>query len=298
MGVRVRRLFRRTVEEPTPRRSGPKPPEGINANHPLMVGARPLIATGAPLVVSWSPKSACTQVLLWFLYQEGLLEASQYFSRWPHDFRGRVYYHSATYHHAARQVAKSNGAGFTLLRVTRDPTARFVSIFRHVLRRKVMRAEINAFVGRDIGVEGMSIAELGAFLDGKPLLLPSPMDQHLCAQTHPAWAMNFERVITLNVDTDDLFRGLNGLAKDLDLRQTPFNQLPAFEMIAERHHATDTTSPERDILNAVLSVSDNSTFPIKALRADARVQALATRLYAVDVAETASGDSLGRLKFE
>lgn len=263
-----------------------------------MQGARPLIATGAPLVVSWSPKSACTQVLQWLLFQEGLLGAAQYFSRWPHDFRGRVYYHSASYHAAAQKIAKSDAAGYVLLRVTRDPTARFVSIFRHALLRPVMRTEINTFVGRDIGSEGMSIAEFAGFLAGKNLLPPSPLDQHLCAQCCPVWEMGFDRVITLNIDTHDLFAGLNAVAADLGLLQTPFDSLPAFARIANAHHAKNVSTTEANLLNKRLTAAQDNQFPLSALQANPEVQSLATQLYQLDVGRVETTDSAAQLTFD
>src|SRR6185437_13167032 len=55
---------------------------------PLLQDApRPLINPDARLVVLFSPKSACTTVVMWFLHHLGHGQKARDYATWPHHYR-------------------------------------------------------------------------------------------------------------------------------------------------------------------------------------------------------------------
>lgn len=288
----------RMLAMPRPRYPSVHKPKGVPDSHPLLVEARPLILSRARAVISWTPKAACTQVVMWFLHLEGLLDAALYYRPWPHDFRGDVYYNSAVYHRRARELAEARARGYTLIRITRDPVARLVSIYRHALRTGFHAPELDAALGRDTRATGVSMEDFGTSLIGRNLYSPSEVNMHLLAQTHPIWDLPFDRVITLNADDCDLSAGLNLIAQDLGLAQTDFAGIPAFGRIAARHNAPDNgaaADPQR--FHMPLNNAMGEAFPKSALRSDPRVVSLAETLHGRDFGAVDSHDSAGRLHF-
>src|SRR5262245_41835151 len=53
---------------------------------------RPLILPQRRMIVVFSPKSACTTVVIWFLHQIGHSKAARDYASWPHRYRTEVYY--------------------------------------------------------------------------------------------------------------------------------------------------------------------------------------------------------------
>ena len=80
--------------------------------------------------IIWSAKSACTTVLLWYLWHRNLLQAAQAYDSWPHQFRNKMLYADEAYRTWANQVDVES---WTWLRVIRDPYNRAVSSYRHAL---------------------------------------------------------------------------------------------------------------------------------------------------------------------
>src|SRR5688572_4072882 len=60
----------------------------------------PLIDPHNRLVVIFSPKSACTNVVAWFFHHLGHTQAARDFHRSPHRYRFQVYYRSEIYQDA------------------------------------------------------------------------------------------------------------------------------------------------------------------------------------------------------
>ncbi|MGE0653919.1 MAG: hypothetical protein AB7P12_19555, partial [Alphaproteobacteria bacterium] len=48
---------------------------------------RPLLLGEGKIGIVWSAKSACTTVLLWYLWHRDLLHAARAHHNWPHRFR-------------------------------------------------------------------------------------------------------------------------------------------------------------------------------------------------------------------
>src|SRR5689334_25375638 len=105
------------------RLDAPPPGAETGLGRLLWTDPRPLIHTPQRMIVVFSPKSACTSVLIWFYHQIGHTKAARDYASWPHNYRTDVYYRSRFYRRAfERDLSK-----FSLLRIVRDPFERAVS---------------------------------------------------------------------------------------------------------------------------------------------------------------------------
>jgi hypothetical protein len=132
---------------------------GDPINRLIRTAPRPLIHSEARMIVVFSPKSACSNVVIWFLHQLGLAEEARAYHDWPHRYRINVYYQSDLY----RQALSLDLKNFRVVRVLRDPIDRAVSTFREV-QRSALADELSASIlGRtDAAEAGVSFSE---FLD-------------------------------------------------------------------------------------------------------------------------------------
>lgn len=258
----------------------------------LELGPRPLIFSQHDIVLSFSPKSACSHVIVWFLLKEGLLGAANYYDGWPHAFRTDVYYNTRVYRARAQKLIKAQGQGFTLIRVTRDPVKRFVSCFRHACRWNLVDHLVHAKRGIKPARDGMSITDFHGGLRNENLKLPSRVDVHVCAQTHPVWKVGFDRIITLNVDETHLNPGLHAIEAELGLGHTHFDRHPKFDALRAGHYATDTphTGPG-PVEELRIRRKETGLFPKKQLESSALVHEMATELHGIDIGHVGSGDS-------
>jgi hypothetical protein len=260
------------------------------------IESRPLLFSKKDVVVSWSPKSACSHVAVWFFLKQGLLPAVNYYHSWPHKFRAEVYYKSATYQRRVAAVEESNGGGFTLLKVTRDPTKRLVSIFRHVCRHTFMHDEIRRKLKLNAARDGLSLRDFQKLLKRENLLLPSKVNVHLCGQYHPVWDMNFDRTVTLNMDTNPLNPSLNEIEAELDIPPTHFDNVPKFNQLRESHYAKEQEfEGATDIESHKFKASETTTFPKKALLASPLMQQMAKDFYPKDFGAVDTLDTAGKL---
>ena len=262
----------------------------------LFQDPRPLIFSDRPVVVDWSPKSACTHALIWYLAQEGLVRGAEFFDPWPHRYRGQVYYRSMMYRQAATRFLNSGGRGYTLLRITRAPARRFVSIFRHVARTGLLGSAMSAALGRDTSETGFSIREMGRYLEGRDLVVPSEENFHLCAQYHPVWDMAFDRVITLNVDETALETGLGDIERDLQLPGRRVADNPWFHSVRSRHYARNVPHEGNGAVeDRRFGSASGANFPKSALEESEVVRDLAARLHGIDLGRVGTSDTAGRL---
>jgi len=262
----------------------------------LELGPRPLIFSQHNIVLSFSPKSACSHVIVWFLLKEGLLGAANYYHEWPHAFRTDVYYHTRVYKARAQKLIKSEGQGFTLIRVTRDPAKRLVSCYRHACRWNLIDHLVRRKVGIKPAEDGMSMMDYYTALRGEDLMLPSKVDVHACAQTHPVWKVGFDRIITLNVDETHLNPGLHAIEAELGLGHTHFDRHPKFDALRETHYATDTPHTGPEPVEALrIRRKQTGRFPKKQLEALPLVQQMTAELHGADLGHVQSGDSKGVL---
>jgi hypothetical protein len=256
----------------------------------------PLVHPDRNLVVSWSPKAGCTPTVIWFFQQIGLLEAALALNAFPHVYRNAVYHRSPAYRRRCADLARSGGAGFTLLRVVRDPDQRLVSSFRHAVNFPLLDALAQEKLEVDLRRTGLSLRNLARLLDGEDLGGGGRIDEHFRPQRHPVWRMGFDRVITLNMDRTDLNAGLAAVEAALDLPPTDFGSLAGTLSHDTRRYAREARYEGAVPLEKVrFRRKQDGSFPKAQFLALPLLQQLARRHYAGDFAEVASGDSAGRL---
>jgi len=273
------------------------PPPARRSFEELRTRPTPLLIRDAGIVVAWSPKSACSHVALWTFLHEGLYEAATAYHVWPHEYRMRVYYKSREFRRAAHAVAETGGRGHTLLKITRDPRKRLVSMFRHAVRFPFLAGPFRRELGLDIAARGVSLRDFGALLRRLPLVPPTPSDPHVCAQYHPAWDWDWDRVVTLNIDQFTMNDGLNAVEDAFGLARTDFAGRAAFDDLRKLHYSVparlETDGPIEDHRFEAGRVK---RFPGNQLLRSPLVASLAEELYAVDMgAATDLGDSAGLL---
>ena len=180
----------------------------------LQIRPRPLIHPAGRFIIIFSEKSACTNVVIWFLTQLGHAKAAQDFDGWPHEYRIAVYYRSQLYENALRSDDLTE---FKTIRVIRDPFDRAVSSFRHILRFDIIDDDINQTIQpRTIAQDGLSFAEFLTFLESIDLNSCNP---HLSIQRHPVEDRRKVDYV-INISQEDLFERLNQIEVDLGLMPT------------------------------------------------------------------------------
>ena len=128
----------------------------------------PLLNIEKRFGVFWSPKSACSTVMIWYYHTIGRLEEARAFDRWPHKWRIKVLYKTPEWMEARRVFGELDG-DWTILRVIRDPYARAISIFREVLQYGLERERLREFLGRD-PESGYTFLEFLDFVAGAEML--------------------------------------------------------------------------------------------------------------------------------
>ena len=248
------------------------------------------------MVVAWSPKSACSHVALWTFLHEGLAAEAAAYHAWPHEYRMHVYYKTGRFRRLAQDVAAGGGRGYTLLKITRDPAKRLVSMFRHACRFPFMAEIFRRRLGIDIATAGISLRDFAAALEGLPLVAPTSTDPHICAQYHPVWDWGFDRVITLNIDQIELDPALNALEFEFGLEPTDFAAHAAFGALRQTHYSLparlDIAGPIEDHRFQLGKVR---RFPSAQILASPLIRQLVLSCYAADLGRTDLADSAGTL---
>ena len=176
----------------------------------------------------WSPKSACTTALLWYLAHLGLLEDAAAFSHWPHNYRMKVLPELEIYR---QWLVECDPDRLRWVRVIRDPFLRAVSGYRHALRYGFENGKIGEFLGLPVAERGFSFSELLAYLAQVDI---ASCDYHLARQWHSGEAtVTTARVI--NADREPLLEALCDFA-DPGESMRPLLSAEA-SRIADLHHA-------------------------------------------------------------
>lgn len=257
---------------------------------------RPLVFLEKNIVISWSPKAACSHTLVWFFLKENLLYAANYYHPWPHNFRMDYYYRTHSFQRRWREVTESNGEGFTLIRVTRDPVKRFVSCFRHACLYDFLHDLVRRKVGTNPASDGLSVTDFYEALKGEQTSVPSSIDIHACAQSHPIWEANFDRVITHNLDETPLNQGLNEIEAELGFHVTNFEKFPKFDSIRKTHYAKDEPYTGSVPLENFRFISGQAAgFPKHQLENLPIVRKMAEEIHAADFGRVGKGDTSGIL---
>lgn len=256
----------------------------------------PLLHPGRNLVVSWSPKAGCTPTVIWFFHQIGVLDAALARHAFPHIYRNAVYHRGPVYRARCEDLRRSGGKGFTLLRVVRDPDKRLVSSFRHAVNYPLLDALAQEKLGVNLRKAGLSLRNLARILEGEEIGGQGRIDNHFRPQRHPVWAMDFDRVITLNMDRTSLNDGLNAVEASLDLPRTDFARLDGALSHDTRRYAKEAPYQGSAPLDKFrFRKNRDGSFPKAEFLALPLLQQLAHKHYGGDYAEVATADSAGPL---
>lgn len=195
-------------------------------------------------VLIFSPKSACSSVVIWFLHTLGLAQEARAYDEWPHNYRIQKLMRSPA-QEAARQLPLSE---LKILRVVRDPVDRAASSFRHALGTGYARDQILAKLGVDIHQQGLSFQRFIDFLETEDLDKCNP---HHRRQKHPVENVRPADFL-INASRQDLFEGLNAFERIMGMPRTDFPSLAwIHELQATRvPHSVDMgAEPDRLVLD-------------------------------------------------
>ena len=256
----------------------------------------PVFIRKADLVVSWSPKSACSHVVFWAFGHEGCRDQAARDHHLPHAYRIHTYQKQPAIMRRLRRLRAGEADGLTLLRVTRDPKKRLVSIFRHACRHPFLHAAVREKLGFDPAVEGFALTDLDALLDRLTLGWPTDADPHVRTQASALWDLPFRRTITINMDEIALDPALHAVERALGLPETDFGH-PAFKNLREAHYARPRRFPKGvPVATHRFRREETPSFPKGELMASPLLERMARRHYAADYAAgLASGDTAGEL---
>lgn len=242
----------------------------------LMRTPRPLIHPGAKLIVVFSAKSACTNVVVWLLNHLGHARAAADYHPWPHRYRGDVYYSSQLY----REALAQDLSGFAVLRVMRDPFDRAASSYRHALNTGYADKEIAGLLKRsDIRARGYSFKEFIDLLERSDL---RKCNIHHRIQRHPVEDALPVRYL-INISTQDLYAGLRAVEEDLDLPRTDFDALKLFHRDSGRKAARRTDATDAYAERFTHRDARHGPWPLGAGLLTAAARRRLAPLYSVDI---------------
>jgi hypothetical protein len=256
------------------------PPPGVETEmgRLLWSAPTPLIHPAARMLVIFSAKSACTNVLIWFLHHLGHAEVARQFHNWPHEYRERVYYYSELY----RKAYKLNFNQFKVVRVVRDPYDRAASSFRHVLRIPFADRDIARASGhRDMPDKGLSFAQFLDFLENSDLVR---CDMHYALQRHPI-EDKLKPHYLINVSKEDLFKRLNGIEADLGLEQTDLQSMAWVQRLRRHNRPKAKLASSSDLYTRPLTREQATVgpWPDSSALLTPEARARIAKLYAVDI---------------
>lgn len=177
----------------------------------LSRGPQPLIDPRNRMLVIFSPKSACSNVIVWLFHHLGHTQAARDYHHFPHRYRVEVYYHSSIY----LDALKDDFTTYRVVRVIRDPFERAVSGYRHLLahpKGRLARRMRMTHVGR----KGLSFSDYIKFLETLDL---NNCDEHFAIQRHPIEDV-LQTTELINVSTEDLYARLNEVEERFGLQRT------------------------------------------------------------------------------
>ena len=219
-------------------------------------------------LVSWSPKSACTVVLMWHLQRLGLLGDAKDYHRWPHRYRQRVLYRSSKYAHAQKQASREGPELWTYVKVVRDPWGRCISSYRQALKTGYANQTMSKVLGRAISHEaGFSFETFLEFLGKIDLTTSNP---HHRFQAHDLDGFDWDCIFLVKIDDMDLASALSYI-DDVQSKPRAFeSELLASSVHSDkrRYVAPQNTRPtirDEEIWRHPLCKQDLKNWPQKAL---------------------------------
>lgn len=211
---------------------------------------RPLLFGPAKLGIIWSAKSACTTVLLWYLWHCDLLQAANFFGKWPHRFRTGVLYRSNTYRSWVEEVDLK---AWSWLRVIRDPFKRAVSSYRHALQFGYESEQMSLILKQPVDCRTGFSFEL--FVDYLLQINIARCDIHHRLQFHPIEELVAVTKV-INIDREDLAAALREVDRSLDPPRDSADTLSdTIARISGFHHAR-RSQVGRDLSTARLTRAD------------------------------------------
>ena len=244
----------------------------------------PLIDFDRKMVLSWSAKSACTHVLIWFLFKNGLLHAANYYNAWPHEFRQDVISKSKVYLSARNDVI-NNPQKYSFIRFMRDPIARLSSSLRHMLRSRYNEDELSIALRRKFSVEtGLTVREFISYMQLVDLKNTNP---HHASQVNKVDYMDgFSRKFFVRLDTPDRSIGeqINVIEAELKQLVTDFSKIKKLDWVKQTHYQDDSSEGEQEItLDTVLTHQDGLHWPSTKLTDFLRARPEILELLAEDI---------------
>jgi hypothetical protein len=257
--------------------AGPDAGDPAALRRALKLPPQPLYLHPARLLLIWSPKCACTQVVLWFFKQCGLLEAAEFYHRWPHQFRVDVLRKSQGY---KAWVEAADPTEVTAVQFGRSPIGRALSSYRHVLKWGLADQHMTQVLGRRIDHrEGFRLTTLLSYLEALDHL--EQVDTHLRPQARYASRVTAPEIVL--VDREDLYAVLNRIERTHGLPETDFAAHPAFARVESDRRVQpgdrDRWTPETVLCRRHAWES----WPAAAARLDASTRARIARIYADDM---------------
>lgn len=258
--------------------TAPPPGADTELGRLLWTVPRPLILPQARTIVIFAQKSACTNVVIWYLHHIGHAKAARDFHYWPHNYLYRVLHYSQFY----RDAYKLDLSSFTVLRVVRDPFERTVSSFRHALRHDFADADIaKKLGGRVVAAKGLSFAGFLDFLEALDIV---DCDRHFCLQRHPIEdKLPVHHLI--DVTRQDLFARLNEIETLVGLPRSNMEAHPWVKHLRGHNRPKQELGDADDLYARALTRNQARTGPWPRYEALLTPEARAriARLYAVDI---------------
>ncbi|MGC2856497.1 sulfotransferase family 2 domain-containing protein [Novispirillum sp. DQ9] len=253
--------------------------------HALRSEPQPFINPDEGLLSLWSPKSACTTVLVWHLARLGMLKAAFAYHHFPHRYRIDVLEKGRL---NRRATERFDAAAYTVVRFVRDPFRRAVSMYRHALRYHLLPgtgpwplAQVRRRADARRGYSFVRFLETLAAVD------PARCDIHLRPQRHPLEEL-LPPAFVINADRDSLTGQINRLETAVGLVPTDFEQIDWLNTDARRRHARTAAAAEvvrGSAAETVFTAADTGgVWPTaREFRSD-RAEALVRAVFAADVA--------------
>jgi len=237
---------------------------------------RTLVFPPARIGIIWSPKSACTKVVLWYFKLTGLLDAALFYHSWPHYYRMHVLYASQRYGQWARN---SDWQNFTWYQFCRDPVNRLLSSYRHNLVFGYADDRVSRALRRRVSHgEGYSLDDFLKYLETQDL--GGAADPHVKQQWHRI--SKKVHVNAINVDELDMFQQMNAIELKHNLPVTDFSALDAFK--ADDRRRVKLGAQQGFSTSRILTQKDASgRWPLQASVLDPATTDRIKRLYAVDM---------------
>jgi hypothetical protein len=186
--------------------------------------------------IIWSPKSACTKVLLWYFNHIGLLDAAIFYHPFPHKYRTEVFYQSRGY---MAWLTHSDWKNFTWYQFCRDPVKRALSSYRHNVGLGYADERISKALGRTVSnLEGYSLNDFLNYLETLDLATRGT-DPHVRLQKNRI--AKVVDITTVNIDEVDMLEAMNVIESQHGMPMTDFAALNVFANDDRRRAHFDLT---------------------------------------------------------